>query len=138
MALELVFSIGIVAFLVIFLATRLEQNEHGALRFLLIGFFFILLIIMGKAGVDYKDNCVTFIENQTVSQGGNFTNFGYGYQCIPTTNKTADQFYKTTIYLFWFFIIYVFLFIFWKILIINKKTAGTMQKLSNNFKRFNK
>lgn len=115
MGVDLIFAIGVSAFLLIFLFSKLDDKEHFGLRLLILGFMFYLLILVGKAAIDEQDHCIDFIKNQTTINE-NVTEFGYDRFCVENTLNTSDTFFVTITRLFWLFMIYMFVFIIFKIL----------------------
>lgn len=92
-------GIALAVFVAIFY--KLSQNEdegfgHFALQILFLGFIMGGLVLVGKATLDYKDNCAWLVSNSTTS--GTTTNYNYTYECSENTNNTSTTFYKSTLW----------------------------------------
>ena len=119
----LVASLGILAAILCFLFWKLS-DETGDKRFplqvIIFGFLLGVIILLGKAAVDYQDNCSWLVNNSTTV--GDLTTYGYSYQCSANPNTTAITFYSatvwiariTTIYLFFAFAFELFEWFAWK------------------------
>jgi hypothetical protein len=62
--------------------------------------------LLGKASIDYQDNCSWLVDNSTTV--GDLTTYGYSYQCSPNPNTTATTFYTTTVWIARITTIYLF------------------------------
>lgn len=113
MVLEVIFAAGIAGFLMLYAVRIIDDPKHFALRMLLLGFFFIFVFLLGKAAFDAEDNCIQFIANATVSEGGNFTSYGYNEFCTVAVESTGYNLYYITNWLLGIFIAYAIIFIIW-------------------------
>jgi hypothetical protein len=56
-----------------------------------------VVVLLGKVGVDYEDNCSWLVNNSTTS--GATTSYNYVYDCSENTNSTASTFYGVTVWI---------------------------------------
>lgn len=110
-------AMGIVAFLLLLLFFKLGQDEkkHYLFQILILSFVFVIIVLLGKTGLDYKDNCSWLVTNSTVS--GSITSYQYGYQCSTNTSNSANIFYEVTVWIMRVTGIYMFLYFLYEILI---------------------
>jgi hypothetical protein len=120
----LVASLGIIAAVLCFLFWKLSEENSGEKRFplqvIIFGFLLGVIVLLGKASVDYEDNCSWLVDNSTTV--GDTTTYGYSYQCSENTNTTATTFYSvtlwimrvTTLYLFFSFAFELFQWFAWR------------------------
>lgn len=107
---ELILALGIVAFLLLYLALSL-QDDQFLLKLLLLFFVFGIIILIGKAYLDHSSGTLTDM------------------------NNTGRLFFKTVTWLFVVFITYIFLYAnwwFWLGRIVQK--SKTWGKLANRLK----
>ena len=117
MGLELVVAIGIATTILVLLFAKFGSNEEEKHPFLqLILLFFIVggLLLLGKAGLDHKENCEWLNTNSTVT--GNTTSYNYSYTCSSLNKNTANVFYESMTWFLRILAIYVFLYFMWEIL----------------------
>ena len=100
-----------------------EGNKHFLLKVLFLGFIVGILILIGKVGVDYNDNCAWLVQNSTVS--GSTTSYGYDYTCSVNTNNTAQIFYQVLLWFARFIGIYLFFYI---VIAAYKAISGVLGK----------
>lgn len=108
----LINALGILAAILILLFFKLsdaDDKKHFLLQILFLGFIMIIVVLIGKSAVDYKDNCAWLVKNDTLT--GNTTSYTYDYICDPDTNGTADTFYKVTVWIMRITGIYLFLYL---------------------------
>lgn len=107
----LVASLAVVAGILLFLYWKLSSEADSSARYPLqvIVFAFLLgiIVLLGKVGYDYKDNCAWLVNSSTVV--GSTTNYAYTYNCSTNTNNTANVFYDVTLWIARIITIYVFL-----------------------------
>lgn len=103
----LVFGIGIVSLLVLYLAFSLDK-EHFFFKLLLLFFLFPLLTLIGKVAIDYDDYCEIMISGTNVS--GNYTSYDYDNYCFDTPGNTSNSFFKSLTWLMRFFYVYAFMY----------------------------
>jgi len=117
MAEAIIYAAGIVCFLLLYLAFKLDDlhDWQKILKFTLIAFFFIFLTFVGKTVVDEQTVCYPVV-NQTNDINSTFTDLLYGEHCVTESEGTASTFYKTML---WFtrimstiLLIYVFILLF--------------------------
>lgn len=124
MTLSLIIGAGIISFILIFLATKLNEEEHFTIRLFFICFAIIFLIIIGKGTIDANQNCELLLNNTyATTTDGNVTNTSYKYSTIcysaneSTTPITA---YKLTSWLFIIFMSYILYYLgYWLFTKIN-------------------
>jgi len=118
MQLELLVGILGVAFLLVYFAFKWDTEEHYLFQLLISFFFFSLLLLVPKAIVDNPNNCELVVNNQTVVN--NVTSFTYRNECVTTTNMTHTIFYKTVLWLYRLFALYIFLYFNYVLWLKNK------------------
>ena len=111
----IIYAAGIIAFLLLYFAFKLgEEDSQKLLKFILIAFFFIILTFMGKGVIDEKTVCYSVI-NQTVATNTSInttTDYTYGDHCITDTNTTPNTFYKTIMKFSWIMATVLLIYIF--------------------------
>lgn len=107
-----VFAIGILSFILLQIASLLN-TEHKGFQFVLIAFVFFNLLLIPKVIIDDQYSCENVISNSTVI--ANTTTYEYSEICSDNPNKTADWFFKLDMLLFSLFLLYCFLYIFYKV-----------------------
>lgn len=110
-----VLAVGIICLVLLFLAFRLDNNEHKTLKFLCIFFFIGLLVLIPKAIIDDKDNCSFEINTTTVNATTNTTSYTYDYFCSDSTNTTAVTFWRAIMLIIAIVSGYFIIYIFWKL-----------------------
>jgi len=130
---ELIIALGIVSFLVMYLALNLDQ-EHFFLKFFLVGFVFVFLFLIPSAVLDSQENCEIVLNytEDTYIYGNNYSGYieededfddvnlfhknqTYTYQqvCFTDANDTNITFLKTIGWLYRIFITYILVYIIW-------------------------
>lgn len=110
---ELIIGIGIVVFLFMFLATKLEK-EHFIMKLLLIFMAVSILILIPKATLDQK--CENVV-NQTFGHD-TYVDYLYIEDCHNIANGTTSTiFYKAYMYFLVVFWLYVIGFFAYKVLL---------------------
>jgi hypothetical protein len=113
---ELIISIGIVCFLLMYLALNLDK-EHFFLKFFLVGFIFALLFLIPKAVIDSQETCEIVLNN--TEEIFNFTNnhtdttHSYKQVCFNNDSPTNISFLKAIGGLFNIFLTYIVVYIFY-------------------------
>lgn len=120
-ALALIVGIGIVCFILLYFAFNLEK-QHIVLKLLLILTSMSLLILVPKAGLDYKDNCDIVVENSTLNSTNNMTTYDYIYFCNTNDNSTQSSFYKVFLWFIRAFILYLAVYFVWTVFMYFKDT----------------
>lgn len=92
-----------------------EDNKHFLLQLLLLGFVLVIVVLIGKAALDYKDDCSWVVANSTTS--GGYDIYNYNYQCHTNDKTTADTFYKITLWIMRIVAIYIFLYFVYEVLV---------------------
>lgn len=114
--LELVAGVGILCFLVLFIAFNLDE-EHYLLKLLCVFFFLGLMLLIPKATIDYSNHCDFVQLNSTVT--GNTTAYSYDYLCTNSTTTTPQTFYQSTTWILRIFLLYfaayIIYFVFQKV-----------------------
>lgn len=119
----LIASLGVIAAILCFLFWKLSDEENGnrfPLQVIIFGFLLGVIILLGKAAIDYEDNCSWLVNNSTTV--GDVTSYEYSYQCSPNPNSTARILYEvtlwitriTTLYLFFAFAFELFQWFAWR------------------------
>lgn len=106
----LVGSLAVVSGILCFLFWKLDDNDAKSrfpLQVIVLGFLLGTIILLGKAAVDYNDNCSWLVDNSTVS--GATTSYSYSYQCDTNSNNTSRIFYGVTVWISRIIAIYLFL-----------------------------
>lgn len=106
-AISLILGVGIAAYILVYLAFKLD-DQHSGLKLLNVGFAIILLVLIAKTTLDYDDNCDFVVANETVT--GNLTQYDYDYLCDTNDNTTSLTFYETMVWYVRIFMLYIFLF----------------------------
>ena len=113
MAIELIIGIGIAAMLLLIFANSLS-GEHVGMKLLAIAFMIILMILLAKGTLD--EACQIELVNSTEiaeTIGANTTTTivnQYDRVCFESERNTAAIFYRTILWFFRLFIIYLFVF----------------------------
>lgn len=101
----LVAALGICSALLLFLFFKLgdEQKEESGwtkypLQIIILGFLLGMIVLLGKATLDYNDNCAWLVNNST-SLSNSTTSYQYSYSCSTNTNTTASAFYQLTLWI---------------------------------------
>ena len=109
----LVASLGISSFILLILFLKLGEEQEKAegwtrypLQIILFGFLLGILLLLGKASYDYKDNCSWLVNTSITS--GNQSNYTYAYTCSTNTQNTASAFYDITVWVLRIVIAYIF------------------------------
>lgn len=99
----LVAALGIASFILLVLFLKLgeeqEKNDNWTrypLQIIIFGFLLGILLLLGKTGYDYKDNCAWLVNGSTVN--GSQTNYQYAYSCNTNTTNTSSAFYDITVW----------------------------------------
>lgn len=100
--------LGMAAILLI-VATRLDIKDYGILQIVLIVCSVLLLLMIPKVAIDYKDHCALTPTNLTVSASGSLE-YNYDYVCVENTKTTSTSFYLLVIRVVWLLSIYAFIF----------------------------
>lgn len=91
MEIGLLLSIVAVSLLLLFIAFKLNE-DHKYLRIVALAFFFLMLILIPKATLDYTDNCAVVVSNAT--DLGMTISYNYDYYCAENEFTTALIFYR--------------------------------------------
>jgi multisubunit Na+/H+ antiporter MnhB subunit len=111
---ELIIATGVIAFLLFYLAFKLEE-KHQAIKVLALFFGLYFMLLLAKSALDTRDQCEIVLMNQTVD--GNTTLNQYDKVCFTSTNAIFTTLYTTFL---WFFrIVYVYMFGFVIYLFLN-------------------
>lgn len=110
--LAFIFGIGIISFILLYIA-KLLHKEHKSFQFILIAFVFLNILLIPKAIIDTQNTCENVLSNSTLIE--NVTTFEYAEICQENTNSTADWFFKLGMLLFTLFLMYCFYYIFYKV-----------------------
>lgn len=119
----LIGSLAVIAAVLCFLFWKLSEengNSRFPLQVIIFGFLLGVIVLLGKAAVDYEDNCAWLVSNSTST--GATTSYNYTYQCSENTNATAPILYRittwivtvTTLYLFFAFAFELFQWFAWR------------------------
>lgn len=100
-------GIGIVCYILVYIATKLEE-KHAFLKFLFISFSLFTMLLIPKVSLDNKNYCSFEISNTTVL--GDYVGYNYDYFCRTNTNNTIDTFYKSYLTILIVFAIYIVVF----------------------------
>lgn len=107
-----ILGIGILSFLLLQISTLLDK-EHKGFQFVLIAFVFFNMLLIPKVIIDDQYTCENMLSNSTVTE--NTTTYEYTEICTTTPNKTAEWFFKLDVLLFTLFLMYCFLYLFYKV-----------------------
>ena len=97
------------AILLLVIATKLSVDDYGILQLIIIICAVLLLVMVPKAALDYKDHCALTPTNLTISSTGNLE-YNYDYVCVENENTTTRTFYLTVIRIVWVVSIYAFIY----------------------------
>ncbi|MBD3253127.1 hypothetical protein GF386_05320 [Candidatus Pacearchaeota archaeon] len=109
-AISLIVAVGIVCFLLLYFAFKLD-NDHYVLKVFLIFFVMFLVILIPKTATDYQDNCDFVIKNTT--DNAPRTDYEYSYICSDNANTTSSTFLSSIYWLQRFFVAYFFTYLFY-------------------------
>lgn len=110
---ELILALGIVGFLVAYLFFQNKEDNHVALRILMLGVLFGIFILLGKAGIDSTTECEPVL-NQTVVNNLT-TTYSYDTFCYQKTkSNTASILYKVTLWLVRLLGLYLLVYFIWE------------------------
>lgn len=110
-ATPLIMGLAVVAGILCFLFWKLGQDpdkKHFLLQVLFLSFIVFVIVLLGKASYDYKDNCSWLVANSTSS--GSTTSYEYTYECDANDNATHSSFYNLTTWIMRIVVIYLFLY----------------------------
>lgn len=98
----LVASLGVVAAILCFFFWYLgtyntDNGTRYPMQIIIFAFLLGVIVLIGKAGLDYKHNCNWLVDNSTTS--GSTTSYSYSYQCSTNTQNTANIFYDITVWI---------------------------------------
>ena len=113
MALELILGLGIVAFLFLFFAFKLDE-DHFLLKLLLIFFFIGIILLIPNASVN--DSCQLLVANSTTGSGlhENVTFTEYKEICSPDIATTTEtNFLRLVLWFFRIFVTYFSIYLFY-------------------------
>ena len=110
--LAFIFGIGIMSFILLYIA-KLLNEEHKSFQFILIAFVFLNILLIPKVIIDTQNSCENVLSNSTVIE--NVTTFEYIEICQDNPHTTTDWFFKLGMLLFTLFLMYCFYYIFYKI-----------------------
>jgi len=119
----LLLAIGLIIFILIWFAFKLEE-EHTFLKIFCLIFAIFTLILIPKVAIDYSGDCVVMVANATTT--GSTISYDYVSECSQNTNTTQYTLLKTVTYFIWFFSIYLIVFYTYK---INKIVWERMKKI---------
>jgi len=107
MTLGIILAVGIISFLLLYLAFNLDK-EHVYLKLLIIFVVVFMLILIPKQTLDFKDTCEVVVDNKTIIN--ETTSYEYSEFCINNPNNTANVFYKVYLWFVGLFGIYVLIY----------------------------
>lgn len=117
---EIIFGIGIVCFILAYLASNIDDKEHVFLKFILFFAVIFMLLFIPKINIDEKDNCKMMVENMTIYNASSLRNTTYGYQysqvCNTDLTKNTTNFYVAYMWLIRFVALYLIVFVSYKVL----------------------
>lgn len=121
MSLAIVVGTGILSFLFLYFAFKLEK-KHFILQLTAVVFSVILMFLVSKAALDAQTSCEPILQNQTVT--GNMTSFTYTTFCSETNANTGLYSFRTIATFMTIFFIYIFLYIIWETVDYKKIMGG--------------
>lgn len=95
--------------LLLYIVTRLDVKDFGILKLILIICAVMLLIMVPKAAMDYKDHCALTPTNLSMSQTGSLE-YNYDYVCVENVKSTTTTFYVVVIRFVWILSMYAFIY----------------------------
>lgn len=98
------------SFLLLYFTFNLEMKDHPLLRFILVMFAFIFILLIPKVLLDSQTTCSAVMANATVM--GNVTTYGYAPYCVEQAGTTSTTFMKIVYWLFRIFVAYIILYLF--------------------------
>ena len=107
MMISLLIGVGIISFLLLYLAFNLDK-EHVYLKLLIIFVVVFMLILIPKQTLDFKDSCEAVVDNKTITN--ETITYEYKEFCIANPNNTTDVFYKIYLWFVGLFGIYVLIY----------------------------
>ena len=107
-----VFAIGVTSYILLKISELLDK-EHDAFKVILVAFVFFNLLLIPKVIIDGKDSCEFVIDTSTVTE--NTTAYTYTEICREGSSMTSGRFFWLGQLLFYLFLLYCFLYIFYKI-----------------------
>lgn len=124
----LVLGLALAAFILVYWGFQWKDTEHVILHLLVSFFVLFLLIMIPKAILDSPESCMWNL-NESLEFGVNATGSPtdlasaynvttlntYEYQCGTNTHTTSRTFYKIMVWFFGLFLMYVFVYLFYKI-----------------------
>lgn len=121
MVLEYVFGAGILAFLFLYFAFKLDK-KHFILQITLLLFSVILMLLVAKGAMDGKVQCDNMLMNQTVT--GNTTTYQYDKVCYTEIANTGLYSFRTMGIFATLFYLYVLFYIVLEVYDIRKIMGG--------------
>ena len=118
MELAMVFGIGLVCFLLIYLAFNLEK-KHFLFQLILLFFAFSSLMLIPKGLIDIEDSCelkLNYTESYINGAGNNQTNYTYNKYCMENEHNTPIILHKLVMWVQRIFWMYVFGYFVYEIL----------------------
>ncbi len=123
-AVAFILGIGVLAFIMISIATSLAQ-KHVYLQLLLIFFSVYLMMFIPKFAFDEKDYCDIKVANITTA--GNLSAYSYDRFCFENTKKTAQMSYRFVSWIIRLILSYTFIYIIYYFL-LEKGLLPAMKK----------
>lgn len=120
-----ILGIGIVCFLVLYLAFKLD-DKHTPLKVLFLFFTIYLFLLIAKDVYDNKDFCEVIVQNKTVS--GSVTSYEYNRVCFENEKNTPSVFYNMVNNILKISYVYLFLFTSYIVLIYVGKVVSNVKK----------
>jgi len=93
MSLELIIGVGMVGFLLLYMAKDLG-TEHFAFRLISYCLVAIMFLLVAKAGIDADTSCEQLINTTWENQTSNVTFNTYGTYCYEQTTSTSTAFHS--------------------------------------------
>ena len=130
----LIVGLGLVAFLLLYLSFKLDSEDKGqkALKFFTVCFVIFLLALIPKVAVDNEGYCEFVVQNETVYDADNRTDFAYDRICVSNPNATTSIFFTSYmwyigIFGLWF-LVYIIYEVFSYLIRLGKLGDGMIKK----------
>ena len=111
MILALIFALGIVAYILLDLTFRLD-DEHIFLKILTLFFVFFILVLIPKATLD--PTCDLLLNSSSIV--GNLTTYTYDTICLTAETKTPNIFFESTMAYIKLLFLYLFLYMMYRLM----------------------
>lgn len=126
MALDLIIASGIIAFLLLFFAHQVNEQDHWAWRFIVYSFAVIIFILIAKGSIDGTITCEQLLNQTVENTTTNTTTYEYSRVCYSNTDSTSSvTLYRLILGLVGIYFMYIFVFFVWKML---HKAADSWRK----------